>query len=251
MPWRRACEIVQQAALGLGAAHQAGVVHREVKPGNLMIDQAGVVKRSTWLAKLKISMSKLRKRADYGHPAYMAPDSHGCKNAGPAADAYALGVTLYTLISGELPFRETSTKVILAHMNDPIPICVKSSMIFREGAYITRLWPKNRLIARRMATRWRVRSGPCWSGVTRSNLVAVQTSNAAQQTVISPSHWRCLGGGGYYHCAVTSLLPKGETALLKPQPAAAMLRHRQPLGLARNRNRRLLQKPQLLRLRQS
>ena len=220
MPWRRACEIVQQAALGLGAAHQAGVVHRDVKPGNLMIDQAGVVKvADLGLAKTQdIDVEITQTGSIMGTPAYMAPEqAMDVKNAGPAADVYALGVTLYTLISGELPFKgDTSTKVILAHMNDPIPDVRKivNDIPQELGAYITRLLAKEP--ADRPQNGDEVAASLkalLESGVTRSNRAAVQTSNVNSADSNKP----LLIGAALVVAViiialVTSLLPKGETA---------------------------------------
>ena len=106
-------------------AHQAGVVHRDIKPSNLLLDESGVVKLlDLGLARFSdesgdTSLTNAGQGAVMGTADYLAPeqaiDSHA---AGPPADLYGLGCTLYFLLTGHAPFTEGSvTQRILNHLN--------------------------------------------------------------------------------------------------------------------------------------
>lgn len=100
----QALKIIRRASKGLAAAHNAGLVHRDVKPGNVMLGVTGEVKVcDLGLAKSVNSALELtRTRAVLGSPRYMAPEQwRDSGSAGPAADIYGLGATLYFLIAGK------------------------------------------------------------------------------------------------------------------------------------------------------
>jgi len=107
---RTSLSIVQQAARALAQAHRQGIVHRDVKPGNLLIrDADGVVKiADLGLAKSILgddSQGLTRSDAAVGSPAYMAPEQAlDAKSVGTSADIYSLGATLYHLVTGRRPF---------------------------------------------------------------------------------------------------------------------------------------------------
>lgn len=126
LPWRHAVELMIQAAEGLGAAHRAGIVHRDVKPANFLLTSDGKLKVAD------LGMAKRQHSSDVelthtgvimGTPAYMAPEQAlDTRRAGPPADVYALGVTLFHLLCGRLPFQaESSHAMLLAHANQPVP----------------------------------------------------------------------------------------------------------------------------------
>ncbi len=97
-------KIIRRAAKGLGAAHRQGLVHRDVKPDNLMLGVGGEVKVcDLGLAKaLNSGMGLTMRRAILGSPRYMAPEQwRDSGSAGPAVDVYGLGAVLYFLITGQ------------------------------------------------------------------------------------------------------------------------------------------------------
>jgi len=104
-----ALSIIEQACEGLHYAHRHGVVHRDVKPGNLLRAREGEVKLADFgIAKATEQSSITQIGSVLGTAAYLAPEQARGEEAGPSADLYALGVVTYQLISGRLPYEATS-----------------------------------------------------------------------------------------------------------------------------------------------
>jgi serine/threonine-protein kinase len=100
-----AIAIVEQACEGLHYAHRNGVVHRDVKPGNLLRAREGEVKLADFgIAKATEQSSITQVGSVLGTAAYLAPEQARGEEAGPSADLYALGVVTYQMISGRLPY---------------------------------------------------------------------------------------------------------------------------------------------------
>lgn len=125
LPIRNACHYIRQAALGLQHAFEKGMVHRDIKPHNLMLTRQGVVKILDFgLARF---MSEGGPRADLtainaiiGTPDYIAPEqANDTRTADIRADIYSLGCTLYCLLTGQPPFADRPGLVkIVAHSQD-------------------------------------------------------------------------------------------------------------------------------------
>jgi eukaryotic-like serine/threonine-protein kinase len=104
-----AVAIIEQACEGLHYAHRHGVVHRDVKPGNLLRSREGEVKLADFgIAKATEQSSITQVGSVLGTAAYLAPEQARGEEAGPRADLYALGVVAYQLISGRLPYEAAS-----------------------------------------------------------------------------------------------------------------------------------------------
>jgi len=104
-----AITIIEQACEGLYYAHRHGVVHRDVKPGNLLRSIEGEVKLADFgIAKATEQSSITQVGSVLGTAAYLAPEQARGEEAGPSADLYALGVVTYQLISGRLPYEASS-----------------------------------------------------------------------------------------------------------------------------------------------
>jgi serine/threonine-protein kinase len=118
-----AISIIDQACEGLHYAHRHGVVHRDVKPGNLLRAREGDVKLADFgIAKATEQSSITQVGSVLGTAAYLAPEQARGEEAGPRADLYALGVVTYQLISGRLPYEATSlTELALKQQQEEPP----------------------------------------------------------------------------------------------------------------------------------
>ena len=121
---REALSIVAQACRGLEYAHRNGVVHRDVKPGNLLRGEDGVVKLADFgIAKAVSEESSITQVGSVlGTAAYLAPEQAAGEQAGPAADLYALGVVTDQFLSGRLPYEAQSlTELVLKQQREVPP----------------------------------------------------------------------------------------------------------------------------------
>jgi serine/threonine-protein kinase len=118
-----ALDIIEGACEGLEYAHRHGVVHRDVKPGNLLRAREGAIKLADFgIAKATEQSSITQVGSVLGTAAYLAPEQARGEEAGPSADLYALGVVTYQLISGRLPYEATSlTELALKQQQEEPP----------------------------------------------------------------------------------------------------------------------------------
>jgi serine/threonine-protein kinase len=120
---RQVLELHRQAAEGLAAAHRLGIIHRDIKPDNIMVTRNGVAKLADFgLARKADSVQLTQTGALLGSPAYMAPES--CRGEEPESpsDVYSLGCSLFQCLTGRTPFDGQSTlQVIHQHINVPAP----------------------------------------------------------------------------------------------------------------------------------
>ncbi|MBL4847852.1 MAG: serine/threonine protein kinase [Planctomycetes bacterium] len=123
----------------LNAAHEAGVIHRDVKPANILIDgeltQARLMDFGIAVIKeldgFEDQVFKTMEGGVTGTPEYMSPEQAAGENLGPASDLYSMGVVLYHMLSGRLPFEsETSSGFMTCHMiEDPLPLVKANSAL--------------------------------------------------------------------------------------------------------------------------
>jgi serine/threonine-protein kinase len=115
--------IILGSCEGLDYAHRKGVVHRDVKPGNLLRSNEGLVKLADFgIAKATEQSSITQVGSVLGTAAYLAPEQGRGEEAGPPADIYALGVVTYQLLSGRLPFEGASlTELALKQQQEAPP----------------------------------------------------------------------------------------------------------------------------------
>ncbi|MER7893542.1 serine/threonine-protein kinase [Micromonospora sp. NPDC094482] len=124
LPWREAVTIGAEVASALATAHARGVVHRDVTPGNVMLTPTGVKVVDFGISALVGESEKGADGTLLGTPAYLAPERLDNGQVSPATDVYAVGLLLYRMLTGRLPWQaSTTTEMLRAHMyTDPGPM---------------------------------------------------------------------------------------------------------------------------------
>ena len=118
----RAMDVVAQAATGLQAAHEAGLVHRDIKPGNLLLTPDGTVKITDFGISHAVGSPRVTSTGlIVGTPGYLAPERAAGAAATVLSDIYSLGVVAYECLAGAPPYDGTALEVALAHAIRPFP----------------------------------------------------------------------------------------------------------------------------------
>jgi serine/threonine-protein kinase len=124
LPVRRAREITRQVLAGLGAIHAAGIVHRDIKPQNVLIGRDGIARVTDFgIAQVAMDIGLTTAGTTVGTAAYMAPEQAQGGKLTEATDLYAVGVMLYEMLTGQMPFEAaTPMAMMLAHIQQqPVP----------------------------------------------------------------------------------------------------------------------------------
>jgi tetratricopeptide (TPR) repeat protein len=181
-PARPAAEMVETLARAVHHAHERGIIHRDLKPSNVLLTADGVPKVTDFgLAKLQgADAVDTPTDAILGTPSYMAPEQAGgrAREAGPAADVYALGAILYDLLTGRPPFQGPTVVETLLQVRtqDPVPprrfqprvpreletICLKCLQKAARQRYATALELAEDLARFRAGEPIRARRTPVW-----------------------------------------------------------------------------------------
>jgi len=126
MPLAQVVPIIQRIAAALDAAHKRGVIHRDLKPGNIIFDADGSAYLSDFgIAKLAQESSALTGTGMMvGTPEYMSPEqAMGVKGLDHRSDLYTLGVIIYEMLTGQHPYEaETPVGLMLKHVTEPVPL---------------------------------------------------------------------------------------------------------------------------------
>jgi serine/threonine protein kinase len=123
LPLRKVTDILAPTADALDYAHKRGVIHRDIKPGNLLLDQDGKVTITDFgIAKAFLGESLTVSGSILGTPYYMSPEQCAGRELNGAADQYSLAVMAYQMLAGHLPFSgESAVEIIKKHTLDPVP----------------------------------------------------------------------------------------------------------------------------------
>ncbi|MFJ4902182.1 serine/threonine-protein kinase [Streptomyces sp. NPDC088727] len=162
--------IAGQAAAGLAAAHRQGIVHRDIKPGNLMLDAEGSVKIGDFgIAQFVDDPSAALTTTGHivGTSLYLAPERALGRTADAASDMYSLGCVIYQLLLGQPPFRsDTPTATLYQHVDTP-PVPLRQRGVEMSAAFDSYLLgllakqPEDRPTAQQVADWF---SGEAWRG---------------------------------------------------------------------------------------
>src|SRR5215467_10730512 len=124
LPLRQAVELTLSVADGLAFAHQHGLVHRDVKPQNVLVSREGEVKVTDFgiARSLDVEHGVTQTGTVLGTGEYLAPEQASGSPVSPATDVYSLGVVLWELLAGDVPFTgENFVAVALRHVSEPPP----------------------------------------------------------------------------------------------------------------------------------
>ncbi len=148
LPWSECAGYIRQAALGLGAAARVNIIHRDIKPDNLMITQDEVVKVSDFGLAKEVSSINLTQAGDVlGTPAFMSPEQAEGADLDTRSDIYSLGATFYAAVTGALPFSGPSVVAIMyKHKHEELVAPREHAPDLPEPveALITRMMAKDR-----------------------------------------------------------------------------------------------------------
>lgn len=141
-----AATVARQITQALGTAHERGVVHRDVKPQNVLVTSSGDVKVADFGIARAISQGETKTSLIRGTASYMSPEQAAGRPAVPASDLYSVGVILYEMLTGSPPFRaETPIATAVKHVNEPVSPPTRANPAVSEtmSAIVMRLLAKN------------------------------------------------------------------------------------------------------------
>jgi beta-lactam-binding protein with PASTA domain len=147
LPARTAAAVALQIAEALQVAHERGVIHRDIKPHNILITESGDVKVTDFgIARAASSSTMTRTGSILGTAHYISPEQAMGEHVGPSSDLYSLGVVLYEMLTGELPYdADTPLGIAMKHVNGHLrqPKEVNSSVPAGINAITCRLLAKD------------------------------------------------------------------------------------------------------------
>lgn len=124
LPVDQAVDLVIQICAGIGLAHRAGLVHADVKPQNVLLTSTRQIKVTDFgiAQALSETTTEERQAVVWGSPHYFAPEQARGERPSPASDVYSIGIVLFELLTGRLPYTGTSQQELaLAHIRDEVP----------------------------------------------------------------------------------------------------------------------------------
>jgi serine/threonine protein kinase len=121
---QRMLAIIENIADALGYAHARGMVHRDVKPGNILLNEQGqAILTDFGIARLAEGSRLTQEGVSTGTPAYMSPEQAAGERGDSRSDLYSLGVIVFEMLTGKMPYPDGgSLSVMLKHINHPVPL---------------------------------------------------------------------------------------------------------------------------------
>jgi eukaryotic-like serine/threonine-protein kinase len=193
--------VVAQAAAALHAAHTAGLVHRDIKPGNLLLGPDGTVKITDFGISYAAGSAPVTRSGDMvGTPGYFAPERATDSRGDSASDLYSLGVVAYECLTGLLPFTGTPIEVALAQRDRPLP-ALPGTVPAEVAALISQLTAKDPADRPRTAGEVAARASQLRDAMAGGAPLAVArpasrcVSPAGETTEDDRTGWQRRGGG--------------------------------------------------------
>ncbi len=147
VPIRKAMEWVTQIAEGLKAAHERNIIHRDIKPQNVMIASNGQIKIMDFgLAKLKSNVGMTKSGTSLGTLSYMSPEQSQGKTADDKSDIWSLGVVFYEMLTGEPPFKgehEAALLYLIVNEEPPAPSALNRKIPPHVDAVVEKMLQKD------------------------------------------------------------------------------------------------------------
>jgi serine/threonine protein kinase len=180
LPFRRAAVIGAQMLSALHAAHEAGVLHRDVKPSNVLLaDDDRAVLTDFGIATATGDATLTATGLVMGSPAYIAPERARGKVAGPASDLWSLGITLYAMVEGRSPYdRPEPMASLIAIITDPVPRSEKAGPLWPVIEGLLDKNPDTRLTA--------MEAGRMLDEIVQSGTVTLPSRQTAESTRVLP-----------------------------------------------------------------
>lgn len=179
LPIPEAVDYMIQAAEGLNCAHNNGIVHRDVKPANMLLRKDGYLLLSDFgIAKILEGTTNLtRVGTGIGTPQYMSPEQGTGQPVDRRSDIYSLGIVLFHCLTGRVPFTaENALTITVKHLNDPLPV----EMLRMAGVPL----PLEQVVVKMAA------KAPLDRYQTTDELINALTSALAASQLSMPSRWR-------------------------------------------------------------
>ena len=206
----RAAGVIAQVASALDAAHERGLVHRDVKPANILVAARGGGEHTYLtdfgLTKRTASDSGLTAAGEWvGTLDYVAPEQLRGESVDGRADVYALGCVLYELLTGQVPFvRDDDIAKLWAHISDPAPVAARArarTPRARSPPWSSAAWRRTRTTASRRRATWAARRWlPSPASATPARALGWPPAAAADAP----------GGAGWTRAGETAVLPDEE-----------------------------------------
>ena len=226
IPEERSLEIIADVARGLAYAHESNVIHRDIKPGNILLTDEGMAK----LADLGIAKHTASKEASLtqsgvamGTPSYMAPEqARQAKDVDPRSDIYGLGATLFHMVTGQVPFTgETPYQVILKQATEPLPSPKSLNPDLSDGicALINRMMAKDPKDRSQSADELRAQVAQL-RGVPLTDAAHAVTSHGGSSSTrtitpagpAGPRRWPIYAGAAALLCAILLIIGSAVTS---------------------------------------